>query len=131
MATSAEAAERLGKTEEEVVGLGYLSHLGRARAPSAMRASTCMRVIIAFVVIFALLVWYFAFAEHQAGSEAVKLPVGAANVIDHGNGWTEFTLEGTVYLYHRSSQGYSGFEAITAIPGKINSSGEQSEKDGW
>jgi len=51
--------------------------------------------------------------EQQAGSKPAKLPKDAINVVEKGNGWVEFDLDDCRYLFHRSSYGYNGFEAIT------------------
>lgn len=86
-----------------------------------------LAMVVGSITFLGLAIRHFTFAEPQAIAETFRLPAGAANVVDRGNGWTEFTLEGTVYLYHRSSQG-----DIVMIPqGIMTPSGEQPEKVGW
>lgn len=43
------------------------------------------------------------------------LPSGATNIIDDGNGWATFELDGNKFLYHRYGVGDCGPEAITQI----------------
>jgi len=60
-----------------------------------------------------LLVAIVACAKYSDDKE--HLPTGATNIIDKGNGWSQYTLDGNVYLYHKTATGYYGFECITKI----------------
>lgn len=60
--------------------------------------------------------------ETQKSDDPKKLsnsiPPNAKNVIDKGNGWTTFDLDGNRFLYHRSIHGNAGWECVTVIPSK-------------
>ena len=53
-----------------------------------------------------------SFVKHQ-------LPNGATNVVDKGNNWCEFELDGRQFLYHRSIDGANeyavGYECLTEL----------------
>jgi hypothetical protein len=47
------------------------------------------------------------------------LPIGADNVVEHGNGWVEFSFKGNRFLYHYYNSGYYGKkECVTQIEEK-------------
>ncbi|MHA2279670.1 MAG: hypothetical protein ACXAC5_02085 [Promethearchaeota archaeon] len=54
--------------------------------------------------------------ETKKSSDPASLPTDAIKVVDKGNGWITFELDGTKYLYHRSDIGGSTHQAITVIP---------------
>lgn len=63
-----------------------------------------MKTIICLVVI-ASLVW--AFLLFSSESKVVRsLPEKASNVVEYGNGWSEFSLNGRRFLYHVNNSGY-------------------------
>lgn len=74
------------------------------------------RLLYAFTVIFILTLFFMTGCEAPQSSEPSKLPTNAVNIVQKGNGWVEFELDGIKYLYHRSASGYQGYECITAIP---------------
>jgi hypothetical protein len=53
---------------------------------------------------------------HSRSTEANRLPAGATNIRDAGNGWSTFTYEGHRYLYmSRNSGANFATEALTRI----------------
>jgi len=65
-----------------------------------------------FIILITLLI---CACETGQSHKASALPVGAINVVDKGNNWVEFTLDGKRFLYHKSTGSYSGYECITQI----------------
>jgi len=49
-------------------------------------------------------------------NNAKRLPYNALNVIDQGNGWVTYDLDGGTFLYHKGEgEKCQGFEAVTQI----------------
>jgi uncharacterized membrane protein len=62
-----------------------------------------------------LLIFSMLFVSCTLSSKKNHLPAQATNIIDKGNGWSQFTLDGKVFLYHKYINGHAGFECITQI----------------
>lgn len=55
--------------------------------------------------------------EYQISVEETKscLPTNAQIVQQKGNGWIIFKMDNSYFLYHKSNQGYAGYESVTKI----------------
>jgi hypothetical protein len=79
-----------------------MSNLGRIIGGTA--------AIILVLILLSLINFDFAGSHRHT-----NLPAGATSVVQLGNGWVEFKLHEQHFLYHRSQQGITGYESITAI----------------
>lgn len=65
-------------------------------------------------IILILIVLFFCCVEHNSTSRN-NLPKLATEIVDRGNGWSEFTLDGRRYLFYHKSAPYVEMTAITEI----------------
>lgn len=52
---------------------------------------------------------------YSVSTEEHVLPRRATKIVDMGNGWSSFELEGQCFLYHNEVAPYRTWEAITKI----------------
>ena len=84
------------------------------------KAGFCFALVLGAILI-GLLVGVYSFVEsnRKDHKEKVKsgyfLPNDAADIIEVGRGWQEFTYKGQRFLFHRSTGGERGYESIVRI----------------
>ena len=66
-------------------------------------------------ILLSVLLILFVGCTRHFSNEPETLPANATNIINKGNGWSTFELEGKKFLYHNAIMGYKGFECITQI----------------
>jgi len=74
-----------------------------------------MKKIILITILFLSLI--VSGCSNQSSNKAV-LPVGAINIQDVGNGWSEFTYKHQRILFHKSYKGYKGYQSMVVIGGE-------------
>ena len=71
-----------------------------------------------YLIIFITILFLCGCFETSVSEKQSSLPVGASEITILGNGWVTFRLNGNLFLYHKQSVGYSGYESITQITEK-------------
>jgi len=66
------------------------------------------------ILLVLFIVCFFVGCGSQSNDRDI-LPTNAEHVIDIGNGWVTFSLDGREFLFHNGFMGYAGYEAITCI----------------
>lgn len=73
-----------------------------------------MKKIKTFILLL-LVSFIFLCGCGNNSDEPSYLPVNAYDVVDCGNGWVTFKLDGRTFLYLEKWSGYKGYAAITQI----------------
>ena len=60
----------------------------------------------------------FGCSPSTSGGDTHRLPVGSTNIVDKGNGWYTFELDGKKFLYQYNWAGYRAWSSITEISGE-------------